>query len=89
LTEALQQLETVYVEDTSTDPRLANNKQIASAIAKWKIRSWLFIPVLYKDQQLGTIELHHQNSHSWEKDELELAAAIATQVGVALMQAEA
>lgn len=89
LTEALQQLEPVYVEDTSTDPRLANNKQIASAIAKWKIRSWLFIPVLYKDQLLGTIELHHQNSHSWEKDELELAAAIATQVGVALMQAEA
>ncbi|MGK7900758.1 MAG: DICT sensory domain-containing protein [Hormoscilla sp.] len=88
-TEVLQQHSPVYVEDTATDPRLASNQQIASAIAKWKIKSWLFIPVLYKDQLLGAIELHHQNCHSWEKDELELATAIATQVGVALMQAQA
>lgn len=87
--EVLQQLEPVYVEDTLTDPRLQNNKQISSAIAKWKIRSWLFIPVLYKDQLLGTIELHYRDSHSCQKDELELVGAIATQVGVALMQAEA
>jgi len=87
--EVLQQLEPVYVEDTLTDPRLANNKQIASATLKWKIQSWLLVPVLYKDQLLGMIELHHRDSHSWEKDELELVTAIATQVGVALMQAEA
>jgi len=87
--EVLQELEPVNVEDTFTDPRLENNKQIADATQSWKIRSWLLVPVLYKDQLLGTIELHHQHPHSWEKDELELVAAIATQVGVALMQGEA
>ena len=53
--------------------------------------SWVMVPILYQDRLLGMIELHHcgPNQHEWEEDELELVEAIATQVGFALIQAEA
>jgi signal transduction histidine kinase len=49
------------------------------------------VPVLYQGRLLGMVELHYCRStpHQWQADELPLVEAIATQVGAALMQAEA
>jgi signal transduction histidine kinase len=49
------------------------------------------VPVLYQGKLLGMVELHHCGSHSqqWTGDEISLVEAIATQVGVALIQADA
>ncbi|NEQ68523.1 MAG: GAF domain-containing protein [Symploca sp. SIO2D2] len=60
-------------------------------VQKFSIRSWLKVPVIYQEQLLGMLDLHHCGSrpYHWEKDELAMVKAIATQVGVALIQAEA
>lgn len=57
---------------------------------RWNIRSWLLVPVLYQGRLLGMVELHHcqVNPHDWSSDEVELVEAVATQLGVALIQAE-
>jgi signal transduction histidine kinase len=55
------------------------------------MRSWLMVPVLYQGRLLGMVELHHcgETPYRWKDEELALVEAIATQVGVALIQAEA
>lgn len=64
---------------------------LINLIQQFGIRSWLMVPVLYQGQLLGIVELHHCGAapQEWEDDELSLVEAIATQVGVALIQAEA
>ncbi len=88
--EILQRREPVYVTDTSTDPRLSNSP-IQALVQQLAIRSWLMVPVLYQDRLLGIVELHDSSTttHHWKQYELELVEAIATQIGVALIQAEA
>ncbi|MGP1382870.1 MAG: DICT sensory domain-containing protein [Thainema sp.] len=63
---------------------------VQDLIEQWQIRSWLIVPILYKGRVLGAIELHHCRPapYSWTKDEVTLVNAIATQLGVALIQAE-
>ncbi len=88
--EVLEHRESVYVANTQNDPRLANAK-LRALVEQFSLGSWLMVPVWYHDLLLGMVELHHCGStqHEWEKDELALVEAIATQVGSALIQAEA
>jgi len=53
--------------------------------------SCLLGPVLYQSQLLGMIELHHYGaeSYQWQEDEISLVQAIATQIGIGLIQADA
>ena len=64
---------------------------LKNLVKKFSIRSWLKVPVIYQEQLLGMLDLHHCDSkpYHWEKDQLAMVKAIATQVGVALIQAEA
>ncbi len=64
---------------------------LKNLVQQFSIRSWLKVPVIYQEQLLGMLDLHHCGSkpYQWEKDELTMIKAIATQVGVALIQAEA
>ncbi len=64
---------------------------ISNLVQQFSIRSLLMVPVLYQGQLLGMVELHHCGStpYRWKDDELALVEAIATQVGVALIQADA
>jgi DICT domain-containing protein/signal transduction histidine kinase len=89
--EVVQQREPVYVTSASTDPRIINSATLQALGRQFSIGSWLMVPVLYQDRLLGMVELHHVSisGHEWEKDEVALVEAIATQVGSALMQAEA
>ena len=87
--EVVQKQEPVYVEDTQNDGRLSGSQ--GALTQNGQIRSWLMVPVLNQNQLLGIVELHYCNSapHKLERSELEMVEAIATQIGVALIQAEA
>ena len=89
--EVIQQQEAIYVADTQTDSRVTSTRSLQVLVRRFSIRSWLMVPVLYQGRLLGIVELHHCGStpHQWQKDELALTEAIATQVGAALIQAEA
>lgn len=80
----------VYIEDARTDSRLADER-MQKLVQQWEIVSWLMVPVLYQNQVVGIVELHHCGgcAYQWGEEELTLVEAIATQVGVALIQAEA
>ncbi|BAU14485.1 GAF sensor signal transduction histidine kinase [Leptolyngbya sp. NIES-3755] len=92
--EVVQRQEAVFIEDTQTDPRFAmikdGDRTLKALTEEWRIRSWLMVPVLHQNQLLGMVELHYCGTtpHVLERNEVEMVEAIATQVGVALIQAE-
>jgi DICT domain-containing protein/signal transduction histidine kinase len=92
--EVVQQQEPVYIQDTQTDARLAVIKDgdatLQALTQSWQIRSWLMAPLLHQNQLLGMVELHYcgMTPHALQRHELEMIEAIATQIGVALIQAE-
>ncbi|MBK4731302.1 GAF domain-containing protein [Oxynema sp. CENA135] len=83
--------ERIYVENTATDPRIENSPTLQHLIQQWEIAAWLMVPVLYQNQLVGMVELHQCGDcpGQWEDEDLALVEAVATQVGVALIQAEA
>ena len=86
LAEVMHQKEILSCPDTATDPRLQDQPQFWQPA---QIRAWLGVPVVYQGRLVGLLELHRQQEGEWSKVILELAEAIALQVGVALIQAEA
>jgi DICT domain-containing protein/signal transduction histidine kinase len=92
--EVVARQEPVFIADTQSDARLAMIKDgdatIQTLTHQWNIRSWLMIPVLNQNQLLGMVELHYCGTapHELQRFELEMVEAIATQIGVALIQAE-
>ncbi|MEH2068618.1 MAG: DICT sensory domain-containing protein [Nostoc sp.] len=89
--ELVQQGEGICVSDTQTDPRVTNSAGLSLIAKKFAIRSWLMEPVFYQGRLLGIVELHYcrMPPHECQPGELDLVKAIATQVGAALIQAEA
>ena len=90
--EMVQQRECVYVADTQTDSRVTNSIALSELVSQFGILSWLVVPVLYQGRLLGVVELHYCRSNlnqEWLETELALVEAIATQIGAALIQAEA
>ena len=84
--------ESLSIVDVAKDSRLqAASAQALLALAQDSIVSWFLVPVLYQDRLMGMIELHHchANPLNWKDEEINLINAIATQIGVALIQAEA
>ena len=67
-----------------------SNNILVDLIENCSIVSWLLIPILYQEQLLGMLELHHcQNpAITWKNEDINLVNAIATQLGVTLIQAE-
>lgn len=87
----VQQGEGVCISDTLNDPRVNNSSGLSLIAKKFAIRSWLMEPVFYQGRLLGIVELHYcrMPPHECQPGELDLVEAIATQVGAALIQAEA
>uniref|UniRef100_B8HRM7 histidine kinase n=1 Tax=Cyanothece sp. (strain PCC 7425 / ATCC 29141) TaxID=395961 RepID=B8HRM7_CYAP4 len=77
------------VIDTGADPRLADATSFRSMLEQKGIRYLLMVPVLYQGQLLGIVELQSYENPYWSEAEQSLVEAIATQVGVALIQAKA
>lgn len=88
--EVVQNRERVYAASATTDPRL-HDLGMQKLLKRWNISAWLMVPVLYQNQLVGMVELHYGGNCSdlWKEDELTLVDAIATQVGIGLIQAEA
>ncbi|MEO1669579.1 MAG: DICT sensory domain-containing protein [Cyanobacteria bacterium J06631_2] len=96
--EAISTTETVSVDNTHEDERLTRlaweqgtGEFFRNLIENYSITSWLLTPIFYHGRLLGMMELHHCSPEaiSWNRDDINLVDAIATQVGVALIQAEA
>ncbi|WP_026104388.1 DICT sensory domain-containing protein [Anabaena sp. PCC 7108] len=89
--ELTQQGEGVCVSDTLIDYRVTSSPRLSLIVKKLGIRSWLMEPVFSQGRLLGIVELHYCDlpPHEWQPGELDLVKAIATQVGAALIQAEA
>jgi signal transduction histidine kinase len=90
--------EALKIDNTAKDSCYNNStitknqsKYLQELREKYSIVSWLFVPVIYQGKLLGMVELHHCNSIplAWKDEDVTLVEAIATQVGVALIQAEA
>jgi DICT domain-containing protein/signal transduction histidine kinase len=89
--EIIQQQESIAISDTQTDNRVTSSVALQGLVQRFAVRSWLMVPVLYQNRLLGIIELHHCSDppHSWQENEVALVEKVATQVGAALIQAEA
>lgn len=96
--EVVENHETLIIKDTKEDVRLTKTsweqgtgEYLQNLVQNFAIAFWVLVPVLYQDRLLGMIELHHCDTTSidWKADDVALVDAIATQVGVALIQAEA
>lgn len=82
--------EPLGVDETANDPYFVKG-EIKQLAQNCSIVSWLLVPILYQGRLLGMIELHHCDAKSihWRPEDIALVGAIAVQVGVALIQAEA
>lgn len=78
--------ERVYVQDVQCS--LSKNKRLKKQMKGAQLHSLLMVPVLYQGHLLGMVELHHTEAYTWSDSEISMVDAIATQVGVALIQAQ-
>ncbi len=90
--------ESLHILDTSNESRLSNQKcsqlqgkSWSEILQQYRIASWLLVPILYQGRLLGMVELHgcSTDAGNWSTEEIALVEAIATQMGVAIIQAEA
>jgi DICT domain-containing protein/GAF domain-containing protein len=88
---AAQTLETVYLEDTQTAFPFYQNAAFQTLIEQHQIGAWLMVPLLHQDHLVGMLELHFGQPHPalGHNHDRELVEAVAAQVGIALIQAEA
>ena len=93
--EVVEFRESLSIENTFTDPRInsidSDNNSLPSLVKSCSIFSWMLVPVIYQDRLLGMVELHHcgPETSPWKPEDIALVDAVATQIGVALIQAEA
>ncbi len=64
---------------------------VQTRLRRWQVRGCLLVPLIHKNRLLGMVELHidSKHNHHWSEDEISLSEAIANQLSVALIQAEA
>ncbi|MEB3338780.1 MAG: DICT sensory domain-containing protein [Leptolyngbyaceae bacterium] len=92
LQEVIQRRERIDIAAIEADPHITAAEEpspLIELINRWQISAWLVAPVLYQGRLLGMVELHQSTPYRWIEEELALVDAIATQLGVALIQAEA
>lgn len=83
---------TLAIDDV--DGETVQGIELASMILRlrrWQIQGCLLVPLVHQNRLLGMVELHlnSSNRHHWSDDEIMLTEAIANQLSVALIQAEA
>ncbi|MEH1971332.1 DICT sensory domain-containing protein [Nostoc sp.] len=88
-TNSENQSENIVIADITQDLGLQSHPDLKAQLVRWQIRACLLVPIHYQGIWVGMLELHHPEAHLWTEDDVALVEAIATQVGVALMQAQA
>jgi DICT domain-containing protein/GAF domain-containing protein len=88
---AAQTLEPAYLPDTRTAQPFSQNATFRALVAKHHIGAWLMVPLLHQDHLVGMLELHfgQPDPELVVSHDRELVEAVAGQVGIALIQAEA
>lgn len=83
--------DSLIINDINTDIHIIEKSSIQNLATSCNILSWLLVPILYQGKLLGIMELHHCGplNRIWIPEDIALVNSIATQVGVALIQAEA
>ncbi|MGD1928108.1 MAG: DICT sensory domain-containing protein [Leptolyngbyaceae cyanobacterium] len=88
-----QEHEAIVIVDTQAPPRPLQTALDALnyLVAEWHMRSWALVPLVYQQRLLGMIELHHCQDlpHNWTEEDFALVEAVATQLSVAIIQADA
>jgi signal transduction histidine kinase/DICT domain-containing protein len=81
----------IAVTDVTKLPSLQVNPALTNLLSRSGIRSWLLVPIVYQETLLGMLEIHHTGAepYIWQEQDITLVEAIANQVGVALIQAQA
>jgi DICT domain-containing protein/signal transduction histidine kinase len=81
--------EIISIADTSQDSGIQSHPDLQQQLAAAQIQACLLVPIRDQQRCLAVLELHRDRSHLWSAADRELLEAIATQVGIALLQAEA
>jgi DICT domain-containing protein/signal transduction histidine kinase len=81
--------EIISIADTSQDSGIQSHPKLQQQLAAAKIQACLLLPICDRQQCLAVLELHRDHPYPWSGADRELLARIATQVGIALLQAEA
>ncbi|MGH8000956.1 MAG: DICT sensory domain-containing protein [Brasilonema sp.] len=81
----------IAIADTTQDLGIQAHPELSAQFQHASIRSCLLVPIRYHQTWLGILELHHcgDSAYVWSQSERVLVEAIATQVGAALIQAQA
>lgn len=88
---ALAQDRAVAIADTTQDLGLRAYPELSTQLQRFSIRSCLVVPIRYQESWWGILEIHYSGVEPliWSDSDQALVEAIATQVGVALIQAQA
>ena len=88
---ALSQNKVIAITDTTQDLGIQAYPELNGKFQSWQIRSCFLIPIRYQATWLGILEIHHcgNQAYIWKDSERTFVEAIATQVAIALMQAQA
>ncbi len=81
--------EIISIADTSQDSGIQSHPELQQRLAAEQIQACLLVPVYDQQRCLAVLELHRDRPYLWSVADRELLAEIATQVGIALLQAEA
>jgi DICT domain-containing protein/signal transduction histidine kinase len=90
--QVVKQEEWLYVDDIKSDPRTKRKSPFRKRLDQAGIDALLMVPVFYQGRLLGMFELHHgdpSDPYHWNESDIALVEAIAAQVGIALIQAQA
>lgn len=80
----LKQKEVVKIDKTNRC-----DDEINQAVAQTFPGSWLLVPLHFNDQVWGSLSLLAENrSYPWQDSEVELGLAVATQLAIAIQQAQ-
>ncbi|WP_346289435.1 DICT sensory domain-containing protein [Sphaerothrix gracilis] len=88
-----QQPETILIPDITekASPYRSALETLKPLFKRWKIQALLMVPLVHQGRLVGMIELHccQSDLDSWSDNDVALVEAIAAQLSIAIMQAEA
>lgn len=88
---AMTQQRALTIANTTEASNLQQHSTLQAIIQHWQIRSWVFVPIRCQGKLLGMIEIHSggKTPYTWQKADISLVEAIASQAGLALAQTQA
>ncbi|MEM1392614.1 MAG: DICT sensory domain-containing protein [Cyanobacteria bacterium P01_H01_bin.150] len=88
---ALEKNRVIAINDITKDLGIQAHQELSDNFQRWQISSLLLVPIRYQETWLGILEIHHcgNEPYNWNDSETTFVEVIATQVAIALVQAQA